>query len=83
MKNVNDKYLAGVKIAELINDYGISHKDLSNYLPMEEKDFNGTNIEIHYLGYYLKWIPQEAYYYAVRNTNFNLAFSYTRHVLKI
>lgn len=70
MKNVNDKYLAGVKISELINDYGISHKDLSNYLPMEEKEFSGTNIEIHYLGYYLKWIPQEAYYYAVRNTNF-------------
>ena len=27
-------------------------------------------MEVHYLGYYLKWIPQEAYYYAVENTKF-------------
>ena len=27
-------------------------------------------MEIHYLGYYLKWVPQEAYYYAVENTGF-------------
>ena len=27
-------------------------------------------MQIHYLGYYLKWIPQEAYYYAVEHTNF-------------
>ena len=25
---------------------------------------------MHYLGYYLKWTPQEAYYYAVENTGF-------------
>ena len=27
-------------------------------------------MQIHYLGYYLKWIPQEAYYYAVEHINF-------------
>ena len=27
-------------------------------------------IEVHYLGYYLKWIPQEAYYYAVEKQTF-------------
>jgi len=25
---------------------------------------------VHYLGYYLKWTPQEVYYYAVENTGF-------------
>ena len=25
---------------------------------------------MHYLGYYLKWTPQEAYYYAVEHTGF-------------
>ena len=39
-------------------------------LPLPSKEFEKTNIQIHYLGYYLKWIPQEAYYYAVENTNF-------------
>jgi len=29
-----------------------------------------ANIEVHYLGYYLKWTPQEVYYYAVENTGF-------------
>ena len=29
-----------------------------------------AKIEVHYLGYYLKWTPQESYYYAVENTAF-------------
>jgi hypothetical protein len=29
-----------------------------------------SNIEVHYLGYYIKWTPQEAYYYAVEHTGF-------------
>jgi hypothetical protein len=29
-----------------------------------------SNIEVHYLGYYLRWTPQEVYYYAVENTGF-------------
>ena len=29
-----------------------------------------SKIEVHYLGYYLRWIPQEVYYYAVENTGF-------------
>ena len=27
-------------------------------------------MEVHYLGYYLKWHPQACYYYAVENGNF-------------
>ena len=37
---------------------------------MSSKEFESTSMEIHYLGYYIKWIPQEAYYYAVENTGF-------------
>ena len=29
-----------------------------------------NNLQIHYLGYYIKWIPQEAYYFAVENSNY-------------
>ena len=29
-----------------------------------------NNLQIHYLGYYLKWIIQEAYYFAVENSNY-------------
>ena len=29
-----------------------------------------TKTEVHYLGYYVKWHPQETYYYSVENTDF-------------
>ena len=33
-------------------------------------DLNKKKIEQRYLGYYLKWDPQECYYYAAKNTGF-------------
>ena len=27
-------------------------------------------LQIHYLGYYLNWTPQETFYYSVENCNF-------------
>ena len=38
---------------------------------MNYKEYENTSIEVHYLGYYLKWTPQEVYYYATENTGFN------------
>ncbi len=66
----NNLYLAGVKISELINDYKISISDINTYLPIDEKELLGTDIQVHYLGYYLKWDPQEMYYFANENVNF-------------
>ena len=70
MEKFEDMYIAGLPIQELIEDYGLSLSDLMTFLPPPAEEFNRTNIEIHYLGYYLKWVPQEAYYYAVENTGF-------------
>ena len=50
--------------------YDIDLVDLNTFLPLPSDEFEKTNIQIHYLGYYLKWVPQEAYYYAVEHTNF-------------
>src|SRR5690606_4985594 len=33
-------------------------------------EVESCGIEVHYLGYYLKWDPQECYYYAVEHTGF-------------
>ena len=68
-KNLNELFLAGVKVKDLIKKYNFNLNDLKIFLPIESKDLN-NKLEVHYLGYYLKWIPQEAYYYAVENTNF-------------
>ena len=41
-------------------------------------------MEIHYLGYYIKWIPQEAYYYSVENTGLRQGHSDQKeHIVNI
>lgn len=69
-QNMDDMYLGGVSIKELKESYGLSNQDLEPFLPITTNEIEKHNIEVHYLGYYLKWTPQEAYYYAVENTGF-------------
>ena len=69
-KNLDDIYLAGLKIKELNEKYKIEKKDLLPFLPTTVSSHIKTDIKVHYLGYYVKWTPQEAYYYAVENTGF-------------
>lgn len=68
--NLDEIYLGGVQIKELINKYNLRLSDLSSFLPAKEEEIKDKNIEVHYLGYYLKWTPQEVYYYATENTGF-------------
>ena len=69
-KNFNNIYLGGVNIKELINNYNIKLKNLDIFLPPSADEVSSNEIETHYLGYYLKWIPQETYYYSVENCGF-------------
>jgi N-acetyl sugar amidotransferase len=68
--HLDEIYLGGVSIPELIEKYDIRLSDLMAFLPGTSEELNKSNIEVHYLGYYLKWTPQEVYYYAVENTGF-------------
>ncbi len=68
--NYDNIYLAGEKINDLIKYDEINISDIKTFLPLNHEEYSKTNIQIHYLGYYLKWIPQEAYYYAIENTGF-------------
>ena len=70
MKNLDEMYLAGLPVKQIMDEHDVSLVDLMTFLPLPTENFSQTDIQIHYLGYYLKWIPQEAYYYAVENTNF-------------
>ena len=63
-------FLGGVSIKELRERYKIDLADLMSYLPAPYEELERSDIEVHYLGYYLKWTPQEVYYYAVENTGF-------------
>ncbi|MFA4995842.1 MAG: N-acetyl sugar amidotransferase [Patescibacteria group bacterium] len=70
MKSIDDVYLGGVSIKELKEKYKVDTADLMAFLPANHNELEKSNIEVHYLGYYLKWTPQEVYYYAVENTGF-------------
>ena len=70
MKNLDEMYLAGMPVNEIMEKHSVDLIDLLTFLPLPAEKFEKTNIQIHYLGYYLMWIPQEAYYYAVENMNF-------------
>ncbi len=70
MQDLSEVYLGGVSVPELIERYGLELADLAPYFPARAEDLERSKIEVHYLGYYLKWTPQEAYYYAVENTGF-------------
>jgi N-acetyl sugar amidotransferase len=68
--HLDDVYLGGVSVRELREKYDVRLSDLMSFLPPTGEELQGADIQVHYLGYYLKWIPQEAYYYAVEHTGF-------------
>lgn len=70
MKNLKDIYLGGITVKEIVEKHDLTLNDLMSFLPPMVDELENSNIEVHYLGYYLKWTPQEAYYYAVEHTGF-------------
>ncbi|WP_094603874.1 hypothetical protein SPSIL_042870 [Sporomusa silvacetica DSM 10669] len=63
-------YLGGVSAQQLIDDYGVDKRDLNPYLPVDGERLQKNGTEVHYLSYYIKWDPQECYYYAAENVGF-------------
>lgn len=70
MENISSIRLGGVSVAVLQEKYGATLNDILAYLPADFKELKTAKVEVHYLGYYLKWTPQESYYYAVEKTGF-------------
>lgn len=69
-QNFDDLFFGGVSVKELKEKYNISKSDLLAFMPPPTEEIARGDIQVHYLGYYLKWTPQEVYYYAVENTGF-------------
>jgi N-acetyl sugar amidotransferase len=68
--NVNQIYLGGQNIKKIMKNEKFKINDFEPYIPPKIKDLKKKNIEVHYLGFYHKWDPQECYYYASQNTGF-------------
>ena len=63
-------YLGGVSFDLLEKDFEVEPVELKPYLPADPEQTEKKKVEVHYLGYYLKWHPQECYYYAVEHGGF-------------
>jgi N-acetyl sugar amidotransferase len=62
-------YFGGVSMAEL-PDHGILPGQMEPYMPADAEALQNADIEVHYLGYYIKWVPQECYYYSSETVGF-------------
>lgn len=71
--NKKNIHIAGHSIQSLIDDFGLSAVDLEPYLPAQTSEIVTKKIDVQYLGYYLKWHPQECYYFSVENGGFKAA----------
>ena len=67
---LDDLYLGGVNARELMDEYDFTLADLEAYLPTNPYNLERVGTQVHYLGYYQKWHPQETYYFAVENSDF-------------
>jgi hypothetical protein len=66
----NDIVLGGHAVRDIIAEYGFTLNEFAPYIPPTAQSLADKAVEVHYLGYYLPWDPQECYYYAVENTGF-------------
>ena len=67
---LNNTFLGGEQISEIIKKDKFKMNDFAPYIPLSKNELNKKKIKVHYLGYFLKWDPQECYYYASQNTGF-------------
>jgi hypothetical protein len=69
-QNDSEISLGGVQVSDLTSKFGLTKNDIQPYLPANPDQIVEKNIQVHYLGYYLKWHPQSCYYYAVEHGGF-------------
>ena len=52
------------------NKYKTDDNSFDIFIPPNIHEIKKLDLQVHYLGYFIKWIPQETYYYAVENCGF-------------
>ncbi len=68
--NPEDMILGGKLVKDIIKEGEFKLNDFAPYIPPKKEFLESKSVEVHYLGYYHNWDPQECYYYAVENTGF-------------
>lgn len=65
-----DMVLGGKSVRDIMAETEFTLNDFAPYIPPSANFLEQCGVEVHYLGYYLKWDPQECYYYAAEHTGF-------------
>jgi len=63
--------LGGVSVPDILDTTDFTRDDFSPYIAPDAQELDEAGVQVHYLGYYLKWDPQECFYYAAENTGFS------------
>nr|WP_235590496.1 N-acetyl sugar amidotransferase [Leptospira borgpetersenii] len=66
----HDKHYFSGLPPEFWKEHGISEQDLKPFMAPVYEDILKNKTEIHFLGYYKLWDPQENFYYCQENTGF-------------
>tara|TARA_B100001063_G_C16756690_1_gene553532 strand:- start:394 stop:1557 length:1164 start_codon:yes stop_codon:yes gene_type:complete len=69
VKDHDGHYFSG-KPPEFWEQHGVSKSDLHPYMPPSYESITNNKTEIHFMGYYHLWDPQENYYYSVMHAGF-------------
>jgi N-acetyl sugar amidotransferase len=69
IEDFKDFYFSGLTPEDFAK-HGVSAADLSLYQTPSYEELKAADIQMHWFGYYTKWIPQENYYYAAEHCGF-------------
>lgn len=67
----HDKHYFSGLPPEFWVDHGVSLSDLHAFMSPKYEDILRNKTEIHFLGYYKSWDPQENFYYCAEHTGFS------------
>lgn len=74
LNDSDDIYFGGTHYKDILKKYQwLTYGDLTPFMPLTSKDLEKSrikNLQIEYLGWYIKWNPQEVYYYASKNCGY-------------
>jgi N-acetyl sugar amidotransferase len=65
-------YFSNISVSDWFR-YGLTKKTINPYKAPPRKILTKKKIEMHFFGYYHCWDPQENFYYASKNTNFEVS----------
>ncbi len=69
----DDFFLSGYSKTQLIEKNIMTENDFNFYSPIPREEIIDSDLKVYYMSYFLKWEPQDNYFYAATNCGFRPA----------